>query len=292
MADPDIFVNYRTDDEGSAAALIADGIAAAYGPERVFYDHGSISGGRHYPEQLETAVGRCTVLLAVIGDRWLDARDARGRRRLDDEEDWTRREIISVLQRGAHVIPVLVAPRQQPLQRSELPEALGELAELQFRTFSPRTKESDLEVLFRDLAELVHAPPTLPGSRTEGAAPAPPTYATHNTSHGDHDGHIVQAQDISGSIGPLISNPTGNLHTGSGPQNNTTHNTHIAGDQHNATTHVAGDQHTAGPSHTTNTFSGGVGNYLNGSNSGGMHQTTQHAPAAERAADPEEDGGR
>ena len=84
MSDADIFVNYRTSDEASAAVLIAEGVARRFGEERVFWDHGSIKMGEPYPERLSRAVRRCAVLIAVIGDRWVDAQDARGERRLDN----------------------------------------------------------------------------------------------------------------------------------------------------------------------------------------------------------------
>ena len=214
MSDADIFINYRTSDEAGCAALIAELLAARFGPERIFWDHGSIRAAERYPERLATAVGRCSVLIAVIGDRWLEARDARGQRRLDNEDDWTRREIVEVLRRGAHLIPVLVAPRTAPLRRDELPDALGDLAELQFRPFNPRTKENDIATLCRDLAELLPS----------GAGPAPDEGAAgrdggiRNSSEGGHGNATVQARDVSGGIGSLITNPQGPVHSGQGDQ--------------------------------------------------------------------------
>lgn len=211
-------------------------------------------------------MGRCSVLIAVIGDRWLEARDARGRRRLENEDDWTRREIVEVLRRGAHLVPVLVAPRTAPLLRGELPDPLGDLAELQFRQFNPRTKESDIPTLCRDLDQLV--PP--------GARPAPGDATAgrdgiRNSTEGGHGNPTVQARDVSGGIGSLISNPQGPVHSGQGDQHYTSHANHFTGEH---TNYVAGSNH---------------GNYVAGTNHGGMHQNSNSAGPTERQRAEEDD---
>ena len=44
---------------------------------------------------ISEAVGQCKVLLAVIGDQWLEASDATGKRRIDDPDDYVHIEIAS-----------------------------------------------------------------------------------------------------------------------------------------------------------------------------------------------------
>ena len=68
---------------------------------------------------------RC--LLAVIGPNWLTATDERGRRRLDDPDDFVRLEIEAALARGVRVIPILVEGAVMP-GREDLPESLAGLA--------------------------------------------------------------------------------------------------------------------------------------------------------------------
>jgi hypothetical protein len=77
-----------------------------------------------------TAVGSCQVVLAVIGTGWLDAADERGRRRLDDPDDFVALEIKAGLDRDIPVIPVLIdgAPG---LRRNKLRAALASLARRQ-----------------------------------------------------------------------------------------------------------------------------------------------------------------
>ncbi|HMO48495.1 MAG TPA: hypothetical protein PKB14_21030 [Rubrivivax sp.] len=66
-------------------------------------------------------------MLAVIGPRWLELRDAQGRRRLDDAQDTVRREIEAALAAGLPVIPVLVEGARMPAAEV-LPASLGAFA--------------------------------------------------------------------------------------------------------------------------------------------------------------------
>lgn len=268
MPEADIFVNYRTSDEAASAAHIAEGLAERFGRDRVFWDHGSIKAGERYSERLRTASRRCTVLIAVIGDRWLDARDARGHRRLENENDWTRREIVEVLERGAHLVPVLVAPRTEPLQPAELPDALTELADLQFRQFNPRTKESDLATLVRDLTQL------LPGCG-DTAAPAAPDAGTVRNEVYSGPGRTVRMRDVSGEFRSLVTNPQAPVHSGNGDQHNIAHQDNTSHQDNSTHDHSTHDTSTHSPD-----FTGGQVNYVAGANSGGMHHNTGTSAAA------------
>lgn len=70
------------------------------------------------------------MLLAVIGNSWLDAVDEHNRRRLNDPDDLIVLEIANALQRNIRVIPVLVEGAPQP-RRDDLPEILAPLARRQ-----------------------------------------------------------------------------------------------------------------------------------------------------------------
>src|SRR6516164_364511 len=62
-------------------------------------DVDSVPLGIDFVKHLREAVAKCEVLLAVIGPNWLDLRDERGARRLDDPNDFVRIEIGTALQR-------------------------------------------------------------------------------------------------------------------------------------------------------------------------------------------------
>ena len=76
---------------------------------------------------LRDEVGRCSALLAIIGDKWLDLRDEHGQRRLESETDFVRVEIATALDRGIPVIPVLIDGTTIP-PTELLPTNIEELA--------------------------------------------------------------------------------------------------------------------------------------------------------------------
>ena len=151
---PDVFVNYRTGDEESAATMIARELARRFGGERIFFASNSIEAGRRFPVELIKAVEESEALLVVIGPRWAEVRGADGRPALESEQDWTRREIQIALDRGILVIPVLVGKAAR-IDRAGLPDDLLELADYQYRRFDHRNAESDLAALGDTLARLL-----------------------------------------------------------------------------------------------------------------------------------------
>jgi hypothetical protein len=56
----------------------------------------TIPFGVDFRKHLNEAVGKCSVLLAVIGPRWLDSEQDDGNRRQGDPTDFVRIEIESV----------------------------------------------------------------------------------------------------------------------------------------------------------------------------------------------------
>ena len=71
---------------------------AIFGANLLFMDVDRIPLGSDFNKVLREEVGKCDTLLAVIGRHWLDARDAEGKRRLDNENDFVRVEIATALQ--------------------------------------------------------------------------------------------------------------------------------------------------------------------------------------------------
>jgi hypothetical protein len=122
-----VFLSYRREDSADVAGRIYDRLALAFGQDQVFKDVDSIPLGVDFREHLQQVVGRCDVLLAVIGDQWLVAAKADEGLRLNDPKDFVRIELESALQRGIPVIPVLVRGAAVPGE-AELPASLGTLA--------------------------------------------------------------------------------------------------------------------------------------------------------------------
>lgn len=119
-----IFVSYRRDDASDVTGRICDRLIQHFGKAFVFKDVDNIPLGIDFRKHLGDAVGRCDVLLAVIGKRWLTG-DV-GQRRIDDIGDFVRIEIEAALQRDIPVVPVLVQNGSIP-RPEDLPETMKSL---------------------------------------------------------------------------------------------------------------------------------------------------------------------
>jgi hypothetical protein len=125
---PAIFITYRRDDSIDVTGRIYDRLCEYFGKENVFKDVDSIPLGVNFRKYLGEAVGKCDVLLTIIGRRWLAADS--GQRRLDDDRDFVRIEIEAALKREIPVVPVLVQGSSMP-RTEDLPQTLQPLVEQQ-----------------------------------------------------------------------------------------------------------------------------------------------------------------
>jgi hypothetical protein len=121
-----VFVSYRRDDSSGHAGRLFDKLAGRFGERRVFMDVSTIRPGMDFRTAIDTALASSSVVLAIIGKRWVDAANADGTRRLDEADDLVRLEIASALRLGLDVIPVLVQRAAMP-SAEQLPEELRAL---------------------------------------------------------------------------------------------------------------------------------------------------------------------
>jgi hypothetical protein len=127
----DIFVSYRTMDARFGAAATYELLTHRFGRERVFLDNQSMSPGADYPRSLRDALESMRVLLALIGPTWLaDDPTTPGRRLIDRDRDWVRREIRRAFARGVAVVPVLLDGAGLP-SPDELPDDVRRLVHCQ-----------------------------------------------------------------------------------------------------------------------------------------------------------------
>jgi formylglycine-generating enzyme required for sulfatase activity len=103
-----IFINYRRDDSIGTAGRLHDRLVRDFGRKNLFMDVDNVPAGVDFVEYLNSQVGKCDVLLAIIGPNWINAKDDNGCRRLDNPDDFVTAEIAAALQRNIRVIPVLV----------------------------------------------------------------------------------------------------------------------------------------------------------------------------------------
>ena len=64
---PLAFISYRRSDASPASQALHIQLRDRFGPSRVFMDVGAISVGDQWPDRLQRAVERATVLIAVMG---------------------------------------------------------------------------------------------------------------------------------------------------------------------------------------------------------------------------------
>ena len=125
----EIFVSYRRSDSSAIVGRIIDRLENRFGREKIFRDLSSIRYGQDFGKVIGDALAQCKVCLVIIGDDWINVRNDAGNRRIDDSNDWVRTEVVSALEQGVRVIPVLVEDAIMP-EKSQLPENLKNLAGL------------------------------------------------------------------------------------------------------------------------------------------------------------------
>lgn len=196
-----VFLNYRSDDEPYGVSLLDRELSERFGSAAVFLDSKSIPLGSYWEPELIRALARSDALLAIIGRAWLDAR-ANGRRRIDDPDDFVRREILTATNLRIPVIPVrLGVPR---LSKADLPPELAPLVDCQDIEIRIRDNGIDIDHLAARLVERIPAlsPPQQP------EPPPRPADATGNRvvikNVRNRDGYIAGG-DI--NIGPRHRRP-------------------------------------------------------------------------------------
>jgi hypothetical protein len=157
-----VFLSYRREDAAPYARSLQIQLRERLPDAKVFMDLDSIEPGLDFAEVIREAVDSCAVLVALIGGQWATLADEKGRRRLDNPDDYVRFEVQSALERGVRVIPVLV-DGAKPLQQQQLPSGLQELARLNALELSYGRYQYDADRLL-DLIQRVLAAASTPSA--------------------------------------------------------------------------------------------------------------------------------
>ena len=134
-----------------------DELTGHFSQESIFMDVAAIEPGRDFRKAIDQSVATCSVLLALIGQEWLESKDSLGRKRLDDINDFVRIELASALRRDIPVIPVLVRGAKMP-HAEQLPDDLKDLAYRNAVELTHARWKSDVQVLIRALRPHLDAP--------------------------------------------------------------------------------------------------------------------------------------
>src|SRR5262245_52503619 len=144
---PFVFLNYRRTDTAGHAGRLYDRLSERFGQERIFMDIDAIRPGDDFVARLEEVVASCDLMVALIGRDWLGTgRRILKRGRLHEPNDFVRIELHAALERGVHVIPVLVEGAPMPTP-SQLPSDIAALARRQAFELSDARWRSDCDRL-------------------------------------------------------------------------------------------------------------------------------------------------
>lgn len=168
-----IFINYRREDSTPYAVNLYHMLIAHFGDAAVFMDIDQIKPGEVFSQKIQQKLQAVQLAIVLIGKQWLNITDDGGQRRLEQEGDWVRLEIASLLERNIYVIPVLVGGATMP-KVAQLPACLAALAERQAHTISDQRFRADVDKLIRVMNEVLQAQDSLPSEPTQPTSPQPP----------------------------------------------------------------------------------------------------------------------
>ncbi|MBK9027201.1 MAG: toll/interleukin-1 receptor domain-containing protein [Propionivibrio sp.] len=152
---PGIFINYRRDDQAGFAGRLADVLENAFGVENVFRDVEDIHPGEDFVVAIQKQLSSVSVMLVMIGPAWLTVNN-NGVRRLNETDDFVRREIQAALESGKPVLPVLVGGALMP-EKADLPNEISALALRQAFVLSDASWDSDVARLVEFIRPLLPA---------------------------------------------------------------------------------------------------------------------------------------
>ena len=119
---PALFISYRRTDSPDTVKLIYERLKTRLPRWEIFYDHESIPLGEQFPERLRAKVSAATVVLVIIGPKWLEILQERKHAAVDH----VRTEVQLALKATPNVVPVLVGHATMPSDAD-----LAEFADLQ-----------------------------------------------------------------------------------------------------------------------------------------------------------------
>ncbi|BBZ45410.1 CHASE2 domain-containing protein [Mycobacterium parmense] len=171
---PAFFISYRRSQNTTQAQALRQELTRRYGAASVFMDTSSIDYGESFPDRIVSAIRGCSVMLVLIGPHWLER--VNGNRRIDQPDDWVRRELEAGLQRReAVIVPMLLDGACVP-DGAELPETVKRLAQLHAFAASGGDFRADVDKLMRSVdrgrRRAAHADGAVPAATPGPAASA------------------------------------------------------------------------------------------------------------------------
>jgi hypothetical protein len=136
-----IFISYRREDAPASAHILFNYLATKHGPN-VFLDVDRVPYGKDFKDVIATAIGKSSVLIAVMGKNWLGSKSRNiifpwiARTRVWSKSDPVRFELEEARRQNVQIFPVLVENARMPRQ-GQLPDSLHFLITLNTFTIAP-----------------------------------------------------------------------------------------------------------------------------------------------------------
>jgi hypothetical protein len=112
--------------------------------------------GIDFVEHVTEQIGKCSVVIVMIGKQWHTIKDKKRRRRLDNADDLVRAEIRAALQQKIPVIPVTVQNAAMP-QAEDLPDDIRLLVRRNGIQLDATRWRTDVERLIKELDRVMKA---------------------------------------------------------------------------------------------------------------------------------------
>jgi formylglycine-generating enzyme required for sulfatase activity len=119
---PKIFISYRREETGYPAQHIYEKLVDRFGKDSVVFDVDTIPPGADFRDYINKEVGKCDIMLAIMGNHWIELLE----QRTNEPRDFVRIEIQSALDRKIPVVPVFTENAQVPREK-DLPPELRDL---------------------------------------------------------------------------------------------------------------------------------------------------------------------
>lgn len=141
------FISYRRAGNENALAQIERVLVDAFGQQHVFLDKESLRAGDKWAAHIHEAVRTAPAVLVLYSAAWRGVRPD-GTARIDDPDDWVRKELVMAHQHRRPLLPVIIDDAPPP-NASDLPPDLRFLTAAQFMKLDPRQPEAVVSALRR-----------------------------------------------------------------------------------------------------------------------------------------------
>lgn len=145
----DIFISYRRNDAGWAAAALHDRLSMAFGMEKVFLDHRTIRETKDWDAELERALRTARVFIPLLGPNWDSAENVASL--TTNPNDMVRFEFEQALAAVPEkvILPVLVGRQDWPSEQ-QFPQAIQDVLRKQSR------QRMAFETYHRDVGDIIN----------------------------------------------------------------------------------------------------------------------------------------